>query len=149
MCATEHKPDYSSYIKGYQERLEKQRARLKQLREHVLVEAKKLALFLATQYNVDLVVLFGSYAKGTHRIGSDVDIAIQGLNSGDYWKAWSEVDRLTDLSIDFLCLEDFPESSRKLILEYGVILFKADERVSKGAGEQPKSAGKAYTFCPQ
>ncbi len=124
MFATEHKPDYSSYIKGYRERLEKQRAKLKQLREHVLVEAKNIALFLATRYNVDLVVLFGSYAKGTHQIGSDVDIAIQGINSGDYWRAWSEVDRLTDLSIDFRCLEDFPESSRKLILEHGVILYE-------------------------
>jgi len=124
MFATEHKPDYSSYIKGYRERLEKQRARLKQLREHVLVEAKNIALFLATRYNVDLVVLFGSYAKGTHRIGSDVDIAVQGMNSSDYWRAWAAVDKLTDFSIDLRRLEDFPESSRKLILEYGVVLYE-------------------------
>jgi len=124
MYATEHKPDYSSYIEGYKERIEKQKVRLKQLKKYAFSESKKIALLLADRYDVDLVILFGSYAKGTHRVDSDVDIAIRGINNDDYWEAWSLVEQLTDLSIDLRRLEDFSESSRKLILEYGVVLYE-------------------------
>lgn len=124
LVAKEEKIDYSSYIKGYRERAENRKVKLKQLREHVLEETKKIASLLASRYNADLVVLFGSYAKGTHRMNSDVDIAIQGIDSNDYWEAWAFVDQLTGLSIDLRCLENFPACSRKLILKQGVILYE-------------------------
>lgn len=131
----EDEPDYSSYIEGYRNRIKKQEEKLRQLREHVLKEAKKIASLLASRYNVDMVVLFGSFAKGTHSMDSDVDIAIQGINSDDYWEAWSLVDRLTDFSIDLRCLEDFPDSSRKLILEQGMILYEQGTTSDADSGD--------------
>lgn len=120
----EEKRDYSSYRKGYHKRNLKLLSDLDDLRKKVYRETKKIADLLASRYNANLVVLFGSFAKGTHRMNSDVDIAVEGINTTEFLRAWAFVDQLTDLSVDLRCLEDFPASSRKLILEQGVVFYE-------------------------
>ncbi len=120
--------DYSAYIKSHIKRNLRQREALENHRAWVIDRLNCITPSWAEKYGVSRVLLFGSFAKGTQRLDSDVDIAIEGLKSEDYWKAWADIEDLSGLEkIDLRCLEDFPLPSRELILKSGVVIY--DKRI--------------------
>jgi predicted nucleotidyltransferase len=121
--------NYSSYITAYIERNRQEQVALKAHRDKIMKEIQNIALFLVQQYHVTRVILFGSFAKGQHRFDSDVDIAVEGLSSRDYWKAWVEVDNLSSVSVDLRCLEDFPTEFRNQIFKQGILVYE-DKRTN-------------------
>jgi len=55
--------------------------------------ARQCALVLKEQFGVSKVVLFGSMLKVESIFeDSDIDLAVWGLSSDAYWKAWCAVD---------------------------------------------------------
>lgn len=116
--------NYSSYITAYIKRNRQEQAVLKAHRDKIMKEVQNIALFLVQRYNVTRVILFGSFAKGRYRFDSDVDIAVEGLSSRDYWKAWVEVDNLSSISVDLRCLEDFPTEFRNQIIKQGIVVYE-------------------------
>ena len=66
----------------------------------VIKKVRQYRLLIQTHFDVDKVYLFGSYAKGTSKIDSDIDVAIVVNNlQGDYfsttpllWKLRRQVD---------------------------------------------------------
>ena len=77
--------------------------------------AQQAAQLLKEQFGVRQVILFGSLARGDffHQ-RSDIDLAVDGLKSHDFWRAWSAVDKLgREFEID---LVDFTMASSKLRL---------------------------------
>ncbi len=116
--------NYSSYITAYIKRNRQEQEALKRHRDKIMKEVQNIALFLVQRYNVTRVILFGSFAKGQHRFDSDVDIAVEGLSGRDYWKAWGEVDNLSNIPADLRCLEDFPTEFRNRIFKQGIVIYE-------------------------
>jgi hypothetical protein len=54
--------------------------------------ARKAAQLLRERYGVNRIRLFGSLAhKSNFHVGSDIDLAVEGLKPSDYWEALSAV----------------------------------------------------------
>ena len=56
--------------------------------------ARKYVDFIATKYQVESAILFGSYAKGTNHTDSDIDLAI----------IFKSIEDIIDLQIELMCL---------------------------------------------
>jgi predicted nucleotidyltransferase len=92
------------------------------------------------------VYLFGSRLKGTHRADSDLDLAIEFLDSWhnttllwfDFHEQWqNELSELTGLKVD-LQLYDFEnENIRAYIKEKSVLIFEEPENDDLSSLEAP------------
>lgn len=80
---------------------------------------------IAAFYPDAKIYLFGSYAYGKPRQGSDIDIAIdvgKRLNLHEWQFLWNLLDALpTVQKIDLVDMHRIPEAMRESILKYGVV----------------------------
>jgi predicted nucleotidyltransferase len=69
-------------------------------------------------------VLFGSLAhEAWFAPDSDVDLAVEGLASDDYWRAWRLAEEIIgDRLVDLIEIETAGESLRRAIERYGIEL---------------------------
>ena len=93
-------------------------------RDRLLARARELAKMLKGQFGVRKVVLFGSLAQMSwFTPGSDVDLAVEGLETRKYWQAWKLAeDIIADCPVDFVEIESVSDSLRRAIDRYGVEL---------------------------
>jgi len=85
---------------------------------------REAAVVLKTRFGARRVVLFGSLAHDAWFMpDSDVDLAVEGLTSNDYWKAWRLVEEIIgDRPVDLIEMETANESLLRAIQRYGVDL---------------------------
>jgi len=95
-----------------------------QERERLLARIREGAAALKAHFGVRRVLLFGSLAHGGWFVpDSDVDLAVEGLASDDYWAAWRLVEEVIgDRPVDFIEVETAGESLRRAIERYGIEL---------------------------
>jgi predicted nucleotidyltransferase len=69
-------------------------------------------------------VLFGSLAHGGwFTPESDVYLAVEGVSSADYWRAWRAAEEaIGDRQVDLIDLADASDSLKRAIQRYGVEL---------------------------
>ncbi len=93
-------------------------------RDRLLVRARELGKMLKRQFGVRKVVLFGSLARMSwFTPGSDVDLAVEGLETRKYWRAWKLAEEIiADRPVDFVEIESVSDSLKKAIDRYGVEL---------------------------
>ncbi len=79
---------------------------------------------LKSRFGVRRVVLFGSLAHAAwFNPTSDVDLAVEGLPTDAYWKAWRLAEEfITGRPVDLIEIESAGESLRRAIQRYGVEL---------------------------
>lgn len=94
----------------------------RELRENRLENVHQAAQQLKSQFGVEKVILFGSLVDATQfSLNSDVDLAVIGLRSEDYFEAWRLVEeKLLDCTVDLIQMEQATDSLRQSILKYGV-----------------------------
>jgi predicted nucleotidyltransferase len=85
---------------------------------------KSLARRIGACRGVERVILYGSRARGDHRLRSDIDLAVTGVTDDDIW---TEICALADsaptlLGIDLVRLEKAGAALRENILREGKIL---------------------------
>ena len=83
-----------------------------------------MAAELKNRFEIKRVILFGSLANTDwFTPDSDVDLAVEGLNSDFYWQAWRLVEDIIDTRpVDFIELETAKDSLQQAILRYGIEL---------------------------
>ena len=93
-------------------------------REQMLDRVREVASELKSRFGVDRVILFGSLAHGARFTDdSDIDIAVEGLESDDYWRAWEVAEEmLSDRVVDLVEIESATNSMKRTIFLYGVSL---------------------------
>ena len=93
-------------------------------RDQLLDRARELAKMLKRQFGVRKVVLFGSLARmAWFTPNSDVDVAVEGLETRKYWRAWKLAeDIIADRPVDFVDIESVSDSLKRAIDRYGVEL---------------------------
>jgi predicted nucleotidyltransferase len=79
---------------------------------------------LKARFGVRRVVLFGSLAHEAWFVpDSDVDLAVMGLRTEDYWRAWRLAeDIIADRPVDLIDVETAVDSLRRAIERHGVEL---------------------------
>lgn len=117
--------DYSSYIKGWEQRLNEEHKQTEEKFRQSRKIASKCAHKLIEQYNADHVYLVGSTTDHSRfHSGSDIDLAVEGLDPADYYPAlsdcWKELPEGYEL--DLIPLEDVTEKTRESLLADGVRL---------------------------
>jgi predicted nucleotidyltransferase len=118
--------DWRSYIEGHSLRptLRELTPGEQRERSHLLARAKEVAATLKSRFAVRRVVLFGSLAHESWFVsGSDVDLAIEGLDARYYWEAWRLAEEIIkDRPVDLIEIEAATESLKGAIERYGVEL---------------------------
>lgn len=79
---------------------------------------------LAKTYGLKRVYLFGSLAEGLFFKGSDIDIAIEGMDFANYLKALAEYNYIKNIHLDILSLEFCPPELKEVILEKGKLIYE-------------------------
>jgi len=118
--------DWLRYKRGLTRRQSRPRLTPEEQRERdrLLAQARDLAKMLKREFGVQKVVLFGSLARmAWFTFGSDVDLAVEGLETKDYWQAWKLAeDIIPDRPVDLIQIESVSGSLKKAIDRYGVEL---------------------------
>lgn len=93
-------------------------------REKLLLRVGQAVAVLRERFGVRRAVLFGSLASSAwFDPDSDVDLAVEGLRSSDFWEAWRAVeDIIADRPVDLVELETARPSLAKAVERYGVEL---------------------------
>ena len=96
----------------------------RQAPERLLTRIRTAAAMLKDRFDARRVVLFGSLAHAAWFMpDSDVDLAVEGLASRDYWRAWQVVEEIIgDRPVDLIEIETVGESLRQAIERHGVEL---------------------------
>jgi len=86
--------------------------------------AQRAAVLLKSRFDVQRVILFGSLARrDLFHQRSDIDLAVEGITSRDFWRAWSALDTLDrEWEIDLVDVETASLSLRSEIEREGVEL---------------------------
>jgi predicted nucleotidyltransferase len=86
--------------------------------------AQRAAVLLKSRFDVQRVILFGSLARrDLFHQRSDIDLAVEGITSRDFWRAWSALDTLgREWEIDLVGVETASLSLRSTIEREGVEL---------------------------
>ena len=93
--------------------------------KHLLRGVKDFSRLLAKRYELKRIYLFGSLADGTFFKGSDVDIAVDGMDFEDYLKAIAEHRSIRKgVHLDILHLDLCKSELRKTILKDGKVLYE-------------------------
>lgn len=92
--------------------------------ELLLGRIREVADELRRRFDVQRIVLFGSIAhKAWFTSGSDVDLAVEGLNVKDYWDAWKVAeDILVGRTVDLIEIEKAKPSLKQSIIRTGIEL---------------------------
>ena len=93
-------------------------------REQLLERVREVAKTLKHRFAVRRVILFGSLAHtGWFMPDSDVDIAVAGLATSDFWTAWQVAEEIIgDRLVDLVEIEEAGEGLREAIERHGIDL---------------------------
>jgi predicted nucleotidyltransferase len=72
-----------------------------------------------------LIMLFGSFAEGVSHPHSDIDIAVSGISSKNFFRAIADLPHLVKHRVDLVDIDDLPLGYKKSIKQNGVILYGA------------------------
>jgi predicted nucleotidyltransferase len=84
---------------------------------------------LAKFPQTEAIYVFGSYADGTFRPGSDIDIAIlsNDLSAMDMWKLSGELSRVLNKDVDIIDLRNVGRVLQFDVLWKGIRIYQKDE----------------------
>lgn len=96
----------------------------KEEKNQLLEKVRKVAENLKERFGARRVILFGSLAQSSKlMIDSDVDLAVEGLESSEYWDAWRAAeDLIYDRPIDLVEIETASTSLKNAIEQLGIEL---------------------------
>ena len=93
-------------------------------REQLITRIHKVAVELKTRFRIQRVILFGSLANADwFTPDSDVDLAVEGLSTKDFWQAWRLAEEIIhERPVDLIEMETAKTSLLQAIEQYGIEL---------------------------
>lgn len=99
------------------------------------INKKKIAELLKSNPNIKFAYIFGSFAKGKNRFGSDLDIAVLFEKEPDLLSIGqliSELEEVVDFNVDLVSLNNLYNKNPKLaysVIADGILLFNTDHKL--------------------
>lgn len=115
--------DFGRYAAALRESLEEQEEEDKEEGGKALEAARRCAGILAEKFGARRVYLFGSLAEGLYRKGSDVDLAVEGMDIRAYLKALAEFPVIDSVRIDLVHMDCCKMPLKERILQEGKVLY--------------------------
>lgn len=115
---------WAPYVDAWRGRLAAEREAAEAGRARALDEARHAARILAERHGVSRVILFGSLAWRRFGPTSDIDLAVEGLAPGRFFRADAELAREISLPVDLKLLSECPQVLRSRIEREGVVLHE-------------------------
>lgn len=114
------------FASHWKKKREDRRRKLQSLAEGVKKDLDGVVKMLVGRYAVKKVVLYGSLASGRFAEGSDIDIAVEGLDRAQFFEALASVNRITPPWVDLKPLEGLDAFFRERVLREGEVLYEVD-----------------------
>jgi predicted nucleotidyltransferase len=115
--------EFAAYLPGIRRRWLLEQAGWRERRQAALEVARRAARLLRDEFSARQVFAFGSVTRdGRFDERSDIDLAVAGVDTADYLRAWSAVDCDERFRVDLVTLEDCPPSLRERIEREGIAL---------------------------
>ncbi len=116
--------EMAAYRATARQREAQARQEQKRRAQRAWIVAREAAALLKERFGAQRVVPYGSLARDNyshHR--SDIDLAVKGIASRDFWCAWAALDRIgADFEIDLVDMEDATPALRSQIEGEGIVL---------------------------
>ena len=91
--------------------------------ESAKVTAEALARILKERFNASKVMLFGSATRADFSPWSDIDLAVWGISSSDYYKAVAYASGYSSVfKVDLVDAEDCSQTLLQHITQNGIVL---------------------------
>ncbi|WP_017293680.1 nucleotidyltransferase family protein [Geminocystis herdmanii] len=116
--------DYASarlYLKKKQENLKSKRLALWQQAQQ---DAEYIIMMIINKYTPKRIIQWGSVLESKHfSEASDIDIAVEGINSIEFMRLLKEAEDMTNFSLDLIRWENVDGSFQKILLRKGKIVY--------------------------
>ncbi len=117
--------DYTAarnYQKQKQEKLEAERFNLWQKAKQ---DCEKIITVIIDKYEPKKIIQWGSVLDSKHfSEASDIDLAVEGVESVKFLQMLADVEDMTDFSLDLINWENLDASFQKIILMKGIIIYE-------------------------
>ena len=121
--------EFEPYLRAWRERWQRQRVADAEAAREARKIAERLAEQLRTDYGVRKVVLAGSLARGDFRVGSDIDLAAEGIPGDRFFRAGAELERVAGgLRVDLVPLESANPAYLADLARDGIVLYDQGSR---------------------
>ena len=117
---------FDPYLDAWRERIAEERRQAAARRERALSDARRIARFLADEYDVRSAAVFGSIARGDFHSASDLDLAVEGLEDRRYFEALARASEMTELPLEIKIVGDCPPLLRRRIAEEGIPVLESE-----------------------
>lgn len=114
------------YIDYWKAREAKYEAQCKLWEKEAWVEVEAIAKLLQERFGATKIVVFGSLVKDRFGEDSDIDIAVEGIDSKSLWDAYAEISQCSQRFIDLKAMEKLDPYFKKRVLETGKVLEERD-----------------------
>jgi len=111
------------HVDYWRRRKAEQQAQNQRLAQQARADLERIVDVLAHRFGAKRIILFGSLVRGRFAPDSDIDLAIKGIASEDYFDALAAINRLTRRWVDLKPLEDLDPHFRQRVLATGECVY--------------------------
>lgn len=121
--------EFEPYVRAWRKRFEEQRRADADAAGRARQVAERLARRLHEKYGAVRVVLVGSLARGDFRVGSDIDLAAEGIPDDVFFRAGADLEaEAGGLHVDLVPLESANAAFRADLTREGIVLYAERSR---------------------
>lgn len=118
--------EFESYVQGWRERWRQQQRADAEAADRARQIADRLARRLHDEYGARRVVLVGSLARGQFGVGSDIDLAAEGMPDEVFFRAGADLEAAAGgLRVDLIPIDCANPLFQDDLARDGIVLFEA------------------------
>ncbi|MEW6661706.1 MAG: nucleotidyltransferase family protein [Bacillota bacterium] len=117
---------YQTYLDAWKKRVKEREEARTDLRLRALAAAERAACRIGREFDVRRVILYGSLVHEPDRFyeESDIDLAVEGLEPGDFFAAWQLAETAAGgFPVDLTLLEEAKPWLKERIMAEGRVLY--------------------------
>jgi predicted nucleotidyltransferase len=111
------------YIDYWRDRQAREKQLHQELAQQARQEVQQIVNWLVQHYPIERVILFGSLARDRFVADSDIDLAVEGLPSADYFAILAQVNQPASRWVDLKLWEDLDPHFKNRVLETGEVVY--------------------------
>lgn len=115
--------EIEKYRQSFLKRIEEEKRRNKERRNKALKDIERIKKYLVEEMKVREIYLFGSILKDNFGKGSDIDIAVSGLEDDKFFPVYSHLDNFTDFPVELVDLDEKDNFFRREIRKRGKKIY--------------------------
>ena len=115
--------DLAKCIEFLKKKEEKRLKKEEELKSKIREKLKNIGSIFQKYKEVEFAYLFGSFIKGNFSEFSDIDIAINKVDTQSFFDLWKDLEELLDWNVD---LKEFKKGSNfeKIVKKNGILIYE-------------------------